>query len=125
MSTLTDRCKIVVSVATPVYGPGMTVISAITNATLAAVTTTTNHGYVDGTIVRFDVTPACGMAQIDQMTSPIVVIGNTTFTTEIDSTLFAAFAIPASPDVHTNICSLCVPIGSENDTLEPAVRNIL
>lgn len=122
MSTLTDRCNII---STPTYGPIMTVIEAITKATLAAVTTTTDHGYVDGTVVRLDITPACGMFQMDQLTSPILVTGARTFTTIIDSTQFDAFAIPVAPDVHTNICSLCVPIGSKNDTLEPAERNIL
>jgi hypothetical protein len=117
-----DRCKIP---SMPVYGPIMTVITAITNSSPAQITTNTNHGYVSGTIVRFDIPPACGMQQIDQMFAPILVTGPTTFTAAIDTTFFSVFAIPEDADVHTNVCSLCVPIGEINETLLAAEKNIL
>jgi len=123
MSVLTDRCNF--GTNTRVFAPGMFVISSITNANPAVVTTTANHDYVDGAIVRFDIQPACGMDQIDGMTSSILVTGATTFTTLIDTTLFAPFTIPVAPDVHTNICSLVVCMAENNDTLKNAVRNVL
>jgi len=113
------------AVRRPVYGPAMRIIASITNAQFPTVTTTFEHGYVDGTIVRFDIPPALGMIQIDQMTSPIVVTSTTTFTIDIDTTQFTPFSIPVDPDPHTNICGLCVPIGELNGTLKAALRNRL
>lgn len=109
----------------PVYGPAMRLISSITNATAATVTTTFDHGYVDGTIVRFDIPAACGMQQINQLTSPIVVTGTTTFTIAIDTTQFAPFSVPSGLGPFIDVCAQVVPIGSENETLKPAVVNQL
>lgn len=122
MTVQSSRCAIVPS---PVFGPVMNIVTAITKADLASVTTLNNHGYVDGTIIRFDIPVACGMRQIDQQTSPIIVTGDTTFSTLINSTKFDTFAVPASPNVHTNICSLVVPIGEVSSTLKASVHNIL
>ncbi len=122
MTVQASQCAIV---TTPTYGPVTNVVTAITKAASAAVTTLNNHGYVDGTIVRFDIPAACGMPQIDQLTSPLVVTGATTFTTLIDSTKFDTFAVPTSPNPHVNICSLCVPVGELSSTLKAAVQNLL
>jgi hypothetical protein len=108
-----------------VYGPAMRLIASITNASQALVTTTFAHGYIDGTVVRFDIPPALGMPQINQMTSNIVVTGPTTFKTTINSTLFQPFVIPVGLSPHVDVCGLVVPIGSDNDTLAPAVVNLL
>jgi hypothetical protein len=109
----------------PVYGPAMRLIASITQAAIPTVTTTFAHGYVDGTIVRFDIPPALGMQQINQLTSPILVTGLTTFTINIDTTNFAPFAIPVGTGPFIDICGLVVPIGSANETLRPAVKNLL
>jgi len=109
----------------PVYGPAMRLIASITNSTAATVTTTFAHGYVDGTIVRFDIPPACGMQQIDQQTAPILVTGDTTFKVRIDTTLYAPFSVPSGLGPFINICALSVPIGENNDTLKAAVVNQL
>ncbi len=109
----------------PVYGPAMRLISAITNAYPARVTTTFAHGYVDGTIVRFDLPPATGMQQLNQQTSPILVTGVTTFTIDVDTRLFEPFLMPSGLGPFINICAQCVPIGSENDTLKPSLVNKL
>lgn len=110
---------------TPVYGPAMRLISSITNSTAATVTTTFDHGYVDGTIVRFDIPPACGMQQINQLTSPIIVTGTTTFTIAIDTTQFSPFSVPSGLGPFIDICAQVVPIGEENKTLKAAVVNQL
>lgn len=109
----------------PVYGPAMRLIASITNASAPVVTTTFDHSYVTGTIVRFDLPPAVGMQQLNQKTFPITVTGSDTFTIPIDTTTFQAFAIPMSSSPFIDVCAQCVPIGSENDTLEPAVKNII
>lgn len=109
----------------PVYGPAMRLISSITQATAATVTTTFAHGYVDGTVVRFDIPPACGMQQLDQQTASIVVTGSTTFTVPIDTTYYQPFTVPVGLGPFINICAQVVPLGSDNKTLEPAVVNQL
>ena len=109
----------------PVYGPAMRIISSITNSAFAQVTTTFALGYPNGTVVRFDIPPALGMIQLDQMTSPIVVTSPTTFKINIDTTTFAPFVIPVGLSSKINICGLSVPIGSKNDTLAPAEINLL
>jgi hypothetical protein len=109
----------------PVFGPAMRLISSITNSTAAVVTTTFSHGYVNGTIIRFDIPTACGMQQINQQTAPIFVTGATTFTVPIDTTLYQPFSVPSGLGPFINVCAQSVPIGENNDTLQAAVRNIL
>ena len=109
----------------PVFGPAMRIISAISNAYPASVTTTFAHGYVDGTIIRFDIPPACGMQQINQMTAPLLVTSRTTFTVDIDTRQFAPFVVPVGLGPFIDVCGQSVPIGEENDTLKAAVVNQL
>jgi hypothetical protein len=109
----------------PVFGPAMRIIASVTNSPFALVTTTFPHGYPNGTIVRFDIPPALGMPQLDQLTSPIFVTSPTTFTTNIDTTTFEPFVIPVDISSRINICGLSVPIGSANYTLAPAEINLL
>lgn len=109
----------------PIFQPAMRIIASISQATNAVVTTTFAHQYVDGTIVRLDIPTACGMYQINGMTSAIFVTGATTFSTTINSTGFDPFSIPSMPNPHTNTCALIVPIGEINETLKAAVRNVL
>lgn len=109
----------------PIFQPATRLIASITNAFPMVVTTTFNHQYVDGTIVRLDIPPADGMQQANQLFAPLIVLSPTTFSLPIDSTLFQPFAIPASPSPLTPVCAFVVPIGSNNDTLRPAKQNIL
>lgn len=109
----------------PIFQPAMRLIASITQAKRAVVTTTFAHQYLDGTIVRFDIPPADGMQQINQLTGSIVVTGSTTFTVNIDTTLFAPFAIPVSPPPYVDTCAQVVPIGEINETLKAAVQNTL
>lgn len=117
-----DRCY---AYQHPVYGPAMRLITVITNANPAVVTTSFPHNYVTGTIVRLDIPPADGMQQINGMTGTIVVLSPTTFAINIDSTLFDTFAIPVAPTPTTQICAMVVPIGEDNGQLTAAVQNIL
>ena len=109
----------------PVFGPAMRIIASITNAEVPVVTTTFEHGYVDGTVIRFTIPPALGMVQLDKQTSPIVVIDSTSFYINIDTTQYAPFVIPSGLSDKIDICGLSVAIGSKNDTLKPAEVNIL
>lgn len=109
----------------PTFQPYATVASSITRSALPTVTTTFAHSYVDGTIVRFDVPPACGMYQLDQQTSPILVTGTTTFTIAIDTSKYDVFSVPVGLGPHINICAIVVPIGEVNSTLQASVVNVL
>src|SRR5580658_841612 len=99
----------------PVLQPAVRLIAAITNSNPCIVTTTFAHQYVSGTIIRFDIPPACGMQQINLMFAPITVINTTQFSAEIDTTTFAPFSVPSGLGPHVNICAQSVPIAENND----------
>lgn len=75
----------------PIFQRAMRVISNITNAYPAAVTTTTNHQYVTGMYIRLNIPDGFGMQQANQLYSKITVTGDTTFTIDIDTTLMDPF----------------------------------
>jgi hypothetical protein len=102
----------------------MRIIASITNASLAAVTTTFNHQYLTGTIVRLVIPLGFGMVQANQLFGEIVVTGPTTFTIGIDTTNFGVFAAPATFPENTQSAQ-CVPIGENNNTLKAATQNVL
>lgn len=109
----------------PVYQPAMRLISAISQAFPATVTTSFAHQYISGTIVRLDIPPADGMQQADQFVGPIAVTSSTQFTIPLDTTEFDPFSIPGSPPQAVNVCAQVVPIGEIADTLAAATVNVL
>jgi len=113
------------AIPNPTFQPAMRLIASITQSLPATVTTTFDHLYVSGTIVRLDIPVADGMQQANQFVGPIVVTGSTTFTIDLDTTNFEPFAIPVSPGPHEDICAQVVPVGELNEQLTAAVRNTL
>jgi len=111
----------IVDIASPVFQPAMRVITAITQALQAQVTTNIDHDYIDGLIVRILVPSGYGMPQINNMQGTIIVNGTDTFLIDIDSTFFQAFTIPI---VVTNYAQV-IPIGEINDFLKGATVNVL
>lgn len=116
----------------PIFQPATRVISSITQAAQAEITTTLNHQYQPGLIVRIDVNNANGMTQINQRTATILeVTSPTTFTIDINTTSFDAFVIPFDPlfpdlpPPGVQVCCFVVPIGEVNSSLSQATRNIL
>lgn len=111
----------------PTYQPSMRLITAITNANPAAVTTDINHQYVNNTIVRLDIPSAFGMQQANQLTGQITITGATTFTIDIDTTIFQPFVVPSPLPPQLISYAQVVPIGSTTGTLDlnPAVKNVL
>ena len=80
----------------PVYKPAMRVIAGITNAQVATVTTTVNHGYIIGTIVRLDIASTGGMLQANQQVGTILTVPTpTTFTININTTYYDVFTVPS------------------------------
>lgn len=110
----------------PVFQPAMRVIESITNAFPAVVTTSVDHQYIDGTIVRLNITPNHGMTQANQKFAPISVIDDTSFSIAIDTTYYDAFVIPSVPPASVKYtCSQCIPIGEVNGILTAAQQNVL
>jgi hypothetical protein len=73
-------------VSEPIFQRAMRVISSITNAYPAVVTTTTDHQYITGMIIRLNIPKGFGMQQANQKFGKIIVTGDTTFSIDIDTT---------------------------------------
>jgi hypothetical protein len=109
----------------PIFQPAMRLISAITNANPAMVTTTFAHQYKTGLICRLDLPLAVGMQQANGLSGAIVVNSPATFFIDIDTTYFDLFSIPPSPPPLVNTCAQVVPVGELNELLTQATRNVL
>lgn len=70
----------------PTFQRAMRVISSITRANPAVITTTTNHQYIDGMIMRINVPKGFGMQQVNQLQGEITRLSDTTFSIDIDTT---------------------------------------
>ena len=112
------------AIANPTYQPAMRIINAITNAKQAAVTTTFDHNYITGTIVRLHIPLGYGMLQANELFGPITVTGTTTFTVEIDTLKFDTYAAPVTSPLDQRF-AVVVPIGEVNSILTAAVQNVL
>lgn len=108
----------------PVFQRAMRIIQSITNAYPAVVTTTFNHNYISGMIVRLNVPAGYGMVQANQLYGPIVVTGDTTFTIDVDTIYFDPFTVPSTyPNSYQS--AQVTPIGSIASILSPATQNVL
>ncbi len=103
----------------------MRLIAGITKSNPAVVTTTFDNQYKEGTIVRLDIPPGCGMQQANQFVGPITIINTTDFAIALDSTNFDTFSIPVGANPHIDICAQVVPIGEVSLTLNAATVNVL
>lgn len=114
----------ILAFADPIFQPAMRIVTAITNARVANVTTSFDHLYLTGLIVRLDIPLGFGMQQINQLFGPIVVTSPTTFDIAIDTTLFDAFSIPVTYPLDAQ-SAMSVPVAEINELLTSAVRNTL
>ena len=108
----------------PIFQPAMRIVTNITNAVAAVVTTSFDHLYLNETIIRIDIPLGYGMQQINQRFGSIIVLSPTTFSIDIDSTFFDTFSIATTYPENAQ-SAVCVAIGEENDTLLASVRNTL
>lgn len=110
----------------PPFWPAMRLISSITRANPALVTTSFNHGYKTGLIVRLYIPEACGMSQANGFFGQITVTSLDTFTVDnLNSTNFDAFAIPilgTIPD-FIDTCAQVIPIGEGVDFTDSSTYN--
>lgn len=108
----------------PVFKPSMRVVTNITNGFPAVVTTSFDHGYGDGLIIRIVMPLGYGMQEINGLFGSIVVTGATTYEISIDTTYFSAFSSPVTSPENYQYCQ-CIPIGEVNSTLYQATENQL
>lgn len=84
----------------PIFYPRVRYITSISQATQAVVKLTVAHGYTVGQKVRFSVTPAYGMFEINKMVGTILAIDTAvtanTITVDIDTTTFTPFSWPTA-----------------------------
>lgn len=104
--------------------PAMRLISNISQANEAIVTTTFAHGYLDGEIVRFYIPERFGMQQINEKIAPITILNTTQFSVPIDTTLFDPYATPALAPFDKQ-CAQVVPIGEISSQIDGAIKNVL
>jgi hypothetical protein len=80
----------------PIFYPRRRFIVNITQAAQAVITTSVTHGYTVGQEIRIYVPAEFGMVEMDGLFGTIVAVDltNNTFTVDIDSTAFTAFAFP-------------------------------
>src|SRR5690606_6564863 len=98
----------IVALTNPTYQPAMRVITAITNAYPAVITTSFDHDYSTGLYVRFIIAPGGGMVQLNNKAAYITVLNATQFSIPIDTTPFDVFVVPLDVDRST----LSIPMSS-------------
>lgn len=107
----------------PLYVPRVRILSNVSQAVNATVTTTTAHGFTVGQEVRFSVPEVSateyGMTQLDSsVTRSATVLTTptaTTFTIDVDTTGFGAFAYPAGAEVPFTFAAV-TPFGDDTAT---------
>lgn len=78
-------------------------IESITNAYPMVVTTTVNHGYPAGLMVRFLIPTMFGMQELNEITAQVISVTDDTLIINLDSTNFSVFSYPISlPSAYTN-----------------------
>lgn len=100
------------------FTPEYAVISAITNANPGVVTTTTNHNFLTGLYVRLVFPAPYGMPQVANQVFLITVLSPTTFSINIDTSLFYPFI-----NVVTTQSPQAIPVGEVAETLLGAEKN--
>jgi len=115
----------------PIFYPRRRVISKITQAVQAVVTTTVNHGYIPGQQIRFSNVrqvragaAAYGMVEIDGLVGNIVDTTASTFTVDIDTTGFTAFVFPLTAN-YPFTPALAIPVGEDTATALDLGEDIL
>jgi len=109
----------------PTFQRAMRLISAITKSKSAQVTTSFDHDYGTGDIVRLNIPRWFGMVQADRLTGKITVTGTDTFTINIDTTKFDTFAIPAPVPWYMDSYPSVTPVGEIAANLGGATQNTL
>lgn len=106
------------------YVPGVVVITNISAAANAVVTTSVNHGFAANMYVRLEVPPDSGMIQADGQLVRILSVTDYTFTCDLDTSGFTAFTWPTSAVAAAGVNRpQAVPVGEKGQNLADAVYN--
>ncbi len=105
----------------PVFQNAMRIITNITNANPAVITTSFAHQYETGLIVRLILPPGYGMYQANQALSDITVIDSVTFSMNLDTLNFDPFTTPILQAQYAQV----IPVGEVNSTVYLAYKNVL
>jgi len=109
----------------PIWYPRNRTIADISNAQNAEINVTVPHGYSVGMEIFFNVPKPCAMVQMNGLTGTILSIVDTlTFTVDIDTTNFTAFAWPKDIVTPTNFAQ-CIPAGENTAVALANNGNIL
>jgi len=79
-----------------IWQPQSCLITNITKAADAVITTSVNHGYVANQLIYLSVAPQFGMSQASGQITKIKSVTANTMTVELDTSGFNTFAFPAS-----------------------------
>lgn len=109
----------------PTFQRAMRLISAITQAKNAQVTTSFDHDYETGDIVRLVIPKWFGMIEADGLVGEITVTDTDKFTIDIDTREFSTFSIPAPVPWYVHIYPHVRPVGEITSKLSSATTNVL
>ena len=114
------------AVENPTFEPAMRLISLLSKAENAQITTSFAHGYLEGLVVRIIVPEGFGMLQINGMLGTILTVPTTeTFTVDIDTRLFDTFVYPDPVPWYINEYPAVVAVGEIAEKLNQPIRNVL
>lgn len=109
----------------PIYYPRHRFIADISSAASGVVTTTVQHGYTVGQEVRFVIPSGFGMTQLDGQSATITAVTASTFTINIDTSGYTAFAIPTAATFTAATWAQVTPIGEDTAQALSSSVNIL
>lgn len=99
------------------YVPKRREISGVTNALQAEVTTTEDHGYAVGQLVRLHVDKRYGM-ELDTVKGQVLTVpSTTTFTVDVDTTQLDTYVTPTYSNGNGFTQSHVVPIDGTLDNV--------
>lgn len=107
------------------WQPEAKIVTAISVAAAAVVTTSIPHGYVPGAIVRLLVPANFGMTRANGLLATITATPTAnTFTTNVNSTGFTAFAFPQQAPAFASSYAQSVPVGEIASSFLSASANL-
>lgn len=115
----------------PVFQKAMRNVLSITQAQQALITTTFDginpgaHNYLTGLIVRLIVPDGFGMTALNQFEGSIIVINETQFIMDINTTMLDPFVVPPYQPGRHGTPAQAVPTGEISGIVYQAIKNVL
>lgn len=97
----------------PIYYPRRRFIVNVTQATNAVITTSVDHGFTVGQEIRFSIPADFAMVELDGLAGTITAVTASTFTVDIDTSGFTAFAYPTAAGFTSATFAQAVPFGED------------